>query len=127
MQRSFYISIFVAALLLLGLAFLLHYQNPKFELTPLIIGNLLLAAVSLLSFILINKGINSSNPHAFLRAKYSAMLLKFFICLGAFLGYIFWQGSDQVYQPAIFLLLGMYIVYTALEAIPLSKIARKTK
>lgn len=125
MQRSFYISILIAALFLLGLTFLLNNQNPKFELTPLIIGDLLLAAVSFLSFRMINKGINSPNPHAFLRAKYSAMLMKFFICLGAFLGYIFWIGRDQVYQPAIFLLLGMYIVYAALEAIPLSKIARK--
>lgn len=125
MQRSFFLSVFVAAIFLLGLTFFLHTQNARFELLPLIIGNLLLAAISVFSFLLIKRGINSSNGHAFLRAKYVAMLLKFFICLGALLAFIFWEGRENIYKPEVFLLLGMYVVYAALEAVPLSKMAKK--
>lgn len=124
MQRSFFLSIFLTVLILLGLTIYLHNRDTGFELMPLIIGNLLLAGISLLSFLMIKKGIKRSG-HAFLRAKYSAMLLKFFICLGALLGYIFAIGRENIYKPAIFLLLGMYVVYAALEAIPLSKMAKK--
>lgn len=125
MQRSFFNSIIIAVVFLLGLTWFLHTRDTRFELPPLIIGNLLLAGIAVASFLIIKKGIKSSNPQAFLRAKYSAMLLKFFICLGAFLGYIFGEGRDNIYKPLLFLLIGMYFVYAALEAIPLSKIAKK--
>jgi hypothetical protein len=124
MQRSFFLSIFISAVILLGLSLFLHYRDAHFDLVPLIVGNLLLAGISVLSFLMIKKGIKKSG-HAFLRAKYSAMLLKFFICLGTLLGYIFLVGRENIYKPAVFLLLGMYVVYSALEAIPLSKMAKK--
>lgn len=124
MRRSFYISLIIALLFICGLVFFLHTQNPRFALAPLMIGNIVLAGISLFSFRIICKGLDSKNGHAFLRAKYSAMLLKFFLCVVLLVGYIFWEGKAQIYKPAIFLLLGMYIVYAALEAIPLSKMAK---
>lgn len=124
MRRSFYISMAIAFLFICGLVFFLHTQNARFAIAPLMIGNVVLACISLLAFRMICKGLDSKNGHAFLRAKYSAMLLKFFLCVGLLVGYIFWEGKANIYKPAIFLLLGMYIVYAALEAIPLSKMAK---
>lgn len=124
MRRSFYISIIIALLFICGLVAFLHIQNARFALAPLLIGNFVLAGISLISFMMICKGLDSKNGHAFLRAKYLAMLLKFFLCIGLLVGYIFWAGKANIYKPAIFLLLGMYVVYSALEAIPLSKMAK---
>lgn len=125
MRRSFYLSTFVAAVLLSGLVVFLFTQNPRFDLWPLLVSNFLFAVISLLSFTLIFRGLRSNNGHSLLRAKYIAMFLKFILCLGVLLGFIFWNGIDQLYKPAIFLILGMYVVYAALEAIPLSQMAKK--
>lgn len=123
MGRSFYLSILTAAIVLTGLAYFLHVQNPAFHFWPLFIGNVLLAAISVLSFTIIRKGLKSENPNALIRAKYTGTLIKFFVGIGALLIYFFIHGRN-VYKPAIYLFLGMYIVYSALEALPLSKLAK---
>jgi hypothetical protein len=123
MGRSFYLSIFITALVLTGLAYFLHFQNPAFQFWPLFIGNLLLASISIFSFSIIRKGLKSENPNALIRAKYTGTLIKFFIGIGALLSYFLIHGR-HVYKPTIYLFLGMYIVYSALEAVPLSKLAK---
>lgn len=124
MKRSFYFSLLVAFMLLSALVYLLHGQNEQFALWPLLLGNFFFAGIFLLSFYITNRGIHQSNGYAMIRAKMVSMLLKLFLCLGVLLGFIFWSGIGNIYKPAIFLLVGMYVVYAALEAIPLAKIAK---
>lgn len=125
MKKSFLISIIVAALLLSGLIFILNHQDSRYDLLPLLIGNVLLAVLALVSYSLTQKGLAAGSGHALLRAKYTSLLLKFGVGLGAFFGYLFYVGKDNVHRPILFLFLGMYVVYAALEAVPLSKSARK--
>jgi Ca2+/Na+ antiporter len=80
--------------------------------------------VSLLSFNIIKRGIKSGNPNAFVRSKMTGTLLKFFICVAILLIYVF-LNDRQIHKPSLFLFLGMYAVYSAIEAVPLSKMARK--
>ena len=124
MKRSFVISIIVAALLLCALVYFLYHQNPDFDFVPLLIGNVALALISLFSFFTISKGLQSENNSAFIRAKYTGTLVKFFACLALLLIYIFLH-HQKVHKPSLFLFLGMYVVYSALEAIPLSRLAKK--
>jgi Kef-type K+ transport system membrane component KefB len=124
MKRSFIVSIVVAAVLLGGLAYFLHYQNPDFDLWGLLIGNVALALISIFSFYTISKGLRSENNNVFMRAKYTGTLVKFFSCLALLLLYIFLH-HQKVHKPSIFLFLGMYVVYSALEAVPLSRLAKK--
>lgn len=124
MQHKFVLSIVIVCLILSGLIYYLFTQNPAYDLPTLLIANLLLAVVSLLSFNIIKRGIDSGNANAFVRGKMTGTLIKFFVCVSAMLIYVF-LNNRQVHKPSLFLFLGMYVVYNAIEAVPLSKMARK--
>lgn len=124
MQHKFVISVITVCLLLCGLIYYLYTQNPAFDMPSLIIGNITLALVSLLSFNIIKRGIRSGNANAFVRAKMTGTMLKFFICIAILLIYIF-VNDRKIDKPSLFLFLGMYVVYSAIEAVPLSKLASK--
>ncbi|KAA5533146.1 hypothetical protein F0919_11390 [Taibaiella lutea] len=124
MQHKFVLSIVIVCLILSGLIYYLFTQNPAYDFPTLIIANLLLAVVSLLSFNIIKRGIESGNANAFVRGKMTGTLIKFFVCISALLIYVF-LNNRQVHKPSLFLFLGMYVVYNAIEAVPLSKMARK--
>lgn len=122
-QRSFIISIIITASLLAALVYYLYQTDSNYDLISLIVGDIALASISLFSFFTIVKGLKSENPNALIRAKYTGTLIKFFLCIGLLVAYIF-INNKQVHKPSLFLFLGMYVVYSVLEAIPLSKLAR---
>jgi len=124
MQHKFVITVIAVCLILSGLIYYLYSQNPAYDFASLLIGNIILALVSLLSFNIIKRGIRSGNSNAFVRSKMTGTMLKFFICIAILLIYIF-VNDRQVHKPSLFLFLGMYVVYSAIEAVPLSKMARK--
>lgn len=122
-QRSFILSIFIAIVALGGLVFFLHQTDEQYDLWALLIGDVFLGLLSIASFLIIKKGLKSDNGNAFVRAKYSSTLLKMFSSLILLLAYIFLNGR-QIHKPTLFLFLGMYVVFSALEAVPLSKLAK---
>lgn len=124
MQHKFVITIIIVFLILCGLIYYMDIQNPAYDLASLLIGNAMLATVSLLSFNIIKRGIRSNDGNAFVRAKMTGTMIKFFVCIAILLIYIF-VNNRQVHKPSLFLFLGMYIVYSAIEAVPLSKLAKK--
>lgn len=124
MQHKFVISVILVCLILSGLVYYLYSQNPAYDFTSLLIGNVTLALVSLLSFNIIKRGIRADNPNAFVRSKMTGTMLKFFICIAILLIYIFVKDR-VVHKPSLFLFLGMYAVYSAIEAVPLSRMAKK--
>ena len=86
----------------------------------LIIGNLVLFMASVLSFLVALRGLNASNPHAFVRSVYSSIMLKFFICIIAALIYIM-AFRKELNKPALFICMGLYLVYTFVEISVLTK------
>ena len=124
MQHKFVLSTVIVFLILSGLIYFLFTQNPQYDLPSLLIANALLAGVSLLSFNIIKRGIDSGNSRAFVNGKMTGTLIKFFVCISALLIYVF-SHNRQIHKPSLFLFLGMYLVYNAIEAVPLSKMARK--
>lgn len=124
MQHKFVLTIIMVCLILSGLIYYLYTQSPAYDMPSLIIGNISLALVSLLSFNIIKRGIRSGDANAFVRSKMTGTLLKFFICIAILMIYIF-VNDRKVDKPTLFIFLGMYVVYSAIEAVPLSKMARK--
>lgn len=124
MRHKFVLSIVIVFLIFSGLIYFLFTKNVAYDLPSLLIANLILACVSLLSFNIIKRGIASNNANAFVRAKMTGTMLKFFVCIAILLIYIF-LNNRQVHKPSLFLFLGMYAVYSAIESVPLSKMARK--
>jgi hypothetical protein len=90
----------------------------------LIFGNLVVFIVTAVSFFISARGLKNPNPHAFVRSVYSSFLIKFFVF--AIAAFIYIQSvKDAVNKPALFVCMGLYIVYTFLEVSVLTKLLRK--
>jgi hypothetical protein len=91
-----------------------------------IVGNLLLFAITLISFLLAQRGLNHSNPHAFVRSVYMSVMLKLFACIIAAFIYISIYKAN-LNKPALFTCMGLYLVYTFLEVSVLMKLLKQKK
>ncbi len=92
----------------------------------LILGNLVLFAVSILTFWLTWRSLKSDNTHVFVRALYTGFIVKFFaIALAAFI-YIL-LAEKNLNKPALFCMMGLYIVYSAIEVNTLLRILKQKK
>jgi Na+/H+ antiporter NhaC len=89
----------------------------------LMVGNLLLFLITLISFFIAQRGLNSPNPHAFTRAVFGSILLKLFVCIIAATVYIATYKSN-LNKPALFGCMGLYLVYTFMEVSALTKMLR---
>lgn len=106
-----------------GRAILARWQADQ---EVLIVGNVLLFVITLLSFLLAQKGLKNTNPHAFVRSVYGSMMLKFFVCLVAAFVYIF-TFRKNLNKPALFICMGLYLVYTFIEVAALTKLLKQQK
>ncbi len=115
------VFILINAFLLTGRGVLDRWEADR---DLLLIGNLVLFLITFISFYLGKKGLKSPNPHAFVRSVYTSMMLKLFACAIAAFIYIATHRSD-VNKPALFLLMGFYLVYTFIEVSILTKMLRQ--
>lgn len=92
----------------------------------LIIGNLLLVIVTLLSYLLLYRGVQSVNPHAFVRAMYLSFIIKFFVIALSAALYIL-IAKSAVNKPGIIICLFLYLVYTFIEVSVLTKMMKQKK
>src|SRR5690349_15643249 len=92
----------------------------------LIIGNAILFLITLISFSLAQRGLNSPNTHAFVRAVYGSVMIKLFLCLIAAFIYIS-TNKGNLNKPALFTCMGLYLVYTFMEVSALMKLLRGKK
>lgn len=92
----------------------------------LIIGNALLFTITLISFLLAQRGLKNPNPHAFVRAVYMSIMLKLFVCIIAAFVYISIYKSN-LNKPALFTCMALYLVYTFMEVGILLKLLKQKK
>lgn len=95
-----------------------------FSVDMLIIGNIILFGITLISFILLSRGMKASSTPAFLRSIYGSFMIKFFIVAVSVFGYAFFAKAD-LNKPGLFTLMFLYLVYTFLEIKTLMKLSRK--
>ncbi|MBD0367416.1 MAG: hypothetical protein ICV53_15115, partial [Flavisolibacter sp.] len=86
----------------------------------LIIGNILLFTITLTSIFIARKGLRQNNSYVFLRSVYGSIMLKLFLCIIAAFIYIATFRKD-LNKPALFTLMGLYLVYTFIEVSLLTK------
>ncbi len=125
MKKKFITTIITLFVLLCVVFYGLNYYLPAYSLAALIGGNTIMAVLSLINFLLVTKQINN-RPQAFVRGVYAGTFLKLLVCMFSVLGYIM-VNRASLYKPLIFVLFGIYIIYTVAETSMLSKIARETK
>ena len=90
----------------------------------LIYANLFLFFISITGFLIQQRALRSSNPQAFVRGVYLSMMVKMFVTMIVVLVYVFIYRS-QINKPSLFTAMGLYAIYTTVEVIALTKVARK--
>jgi hypothetical protein len=117
------IFIFLNAFFLLGRGWL---AKKGVDQDVLIIGNLLLFLVSLITFLITQRSLQSKNPNAFVRAMYGGFIIKFFVVAIAAFVYIM-MTKKNVNKPALFICMGLYIIYTFFEVSSLLRVLKQKK
>jgi hypothetical protein len=117
------VFILLSAFLITGKAWL---EKKGIDQEVLIIANLVLFAVSLLTFWLTFRSLKSNNTHVFVRGLYTGFILKFFaVALAAFI-YIL-VAEQKLNKPALFCAMGLYIIYSSIEVNTLLRILKQKK
>ena len=90
----------------------------------LVYGNIILFVICLISFTMGANGLQSKNNHAFFRWVYGSFMVKLFLLAGVAFIYIMTMKKN-INKPALFLCLGLYLVYTMIEVSGLMKMAKR--
>ena len=123
MKKTFTIIILVVFLLLTALFFAMRKFAPAYHFVALETANGIMAILSLSSFLIVKKQMDS-RPEAFVRGVYSASFLKLMVCMIAILVYVL-LNRTHIHKASVFVLFGIYSVYTVIETWLLSKLARE--
>jgi len=116
------VFIVITALLLIFKKWLLEKGVDR---DVLVIGNMVLFLVSQISFYITYKSLSNQNTHAFVRSVYTGFIAKFFII--AIAAFIYIVLVDKINKPALFICMGLYIIYAYLEVSALLRILKKKK
>lgn len=90
----------------------------------LIIANSLLFLTNFVAFFLQRRALQNKNPNVFVRSMMGSMMIKMVILLGAFLVYVILFGKT-VNKPAIYISLGLYVLYLAVEVMIVMKLNKQ--
>jgi len=123
MRKNFALIVLVIFAVLSAIFYGLEKYRPEFGFDVLMGGNVMMAVLSLFSFYLVAKQLGE-RPQAFVRGVYSATFLKLIVCMAAILTYAL-MNREHIHKPTLFILFGIYAVYTAIETGLLSKLARE--
>jgi hypothetical protein len=92
----------------------------------LLTGNFILFSATALSFYVSQRSLTSTNPNASVRSLYGSFMIKFFVCVAAAFVYIL-IAKKNVNKPALFICMGLYLVYTFVEVASLQKLLKQKK
>ena len=118
-----FVFVFVTVLAITGRSFL---EKQNIDRNVVIIGNLVLFAVSLAAFLMTARSFRSANPQSFVRAMYGSFMVKFFVVIIAAFVYIM-MAKKNVNKPALGVCAALYIIYMILETRALTRLLRKKK
>lgn len=90
----------------------------------LIIANSLLFLTNFAAFFLQRRALQNKNPNVFVRSMMGSMMIKMVVLLGAFLVYVILFGKT-VNKPAIYLSLGLYVLYLGVEVMIVMKLNKQ--
>lgn len=125
MKDKFYLWLVLLFCAINGLGIAYSHILEKLGIVNLVgmIGNVVLAGVSVLSYYFHRKAMKTQSNHAFIRYVYSSSLLKLVLCLIGIGLYVYFYRSHVSLATILFLML-LYIIYTILEVFNLLQIAK---
>lgn len=123
MKHLFIILTIVIFLSLAAGFYALRIYNPSYHFMALEIGNLIMALLASITYV-IKENQNSARPQAFVRGVYGSSFLKLMVCMICILLYLV-LSRPNIHKPTVFMLFGIYVVYSIMETWLLSRTARK--
>ena len=124
-MNRFIIVTGVIFVVLSGSFFAMRIYAPEYRFVALETGNVIMALLSIYSYLLVKRQMNG-NPQAFVRGVYSASFLKLMVCMVSVLAYVMINRAG-IHKPTIYVLFGIYAVYTVMETGLLSKVVKEKK
>lgn len=103
-----------------------RFENWGFDIMVLAVGNIVLFAIIFISYLMCVKALYAKNNHVFFRLVYGGFIIKLILLAGAAFIYIM-SVQKQVNKPALFLCMGLYLVYTFIEVNALMKFTKAKK
>ncbi len=125
-MRKYFIIILLTVYVVLTAGFYtLSIYAPEFDFTALFVGNSLMALLSLLAYLMVKSNLEK-RPQAFVRGVMGSSFLKLMVCMVAVLVYVL-LNKEHIHKPSVFVLFGIYAIYTVIETSLLSKLVRAQK
>ncbi len=113
-QSYLYLLLFFVLTSTVILGFKYKQYDDRVDYDVLEMGNVLLFIMSIVSNMMHMKAAQSKNPNAFVRSIQGSFLLKLFVLVSATFIYVYIAGPSRN-APAIFICMGLYVIYTVLE------------
>lgn len=123
MTRFVVIIIATCFIILLGL-FAAKSTLEGYDIPALIGADLVLAALSLLSALIMQRKMKEGRPQAFVNGVYSATLMRLMICMVGVFVYAY-LTRKHLHKPTVFVMMGFYLVYSVVETLLLSRKAKQ--
>ena len=98
----------------IGLIFYKQLKSAGIDGDVLITGNIFVFTLTIVSFYMLNRGLNAKSTFNFMSAVYGSFLMKLVIGAGAVVIYVSYAG-EQKNLPAVFASMFLYLFYTFLE------------
>ena len=127
-QFRFFLPV-VLVFILVNISFLFlqeKWEQGGIDTVFLLVGNTVIFLLTLLSFLMNTRGLVTKNNHAFVRMVYGSFIIKFIVITGALAIYLS-AGSKGLNKSAIFICMGLYLVYLFLEITALMKLSKEKK
>lgn len=122
MNRSFLITVALMETALVAGALLLG--APTFTPMVVVLGTLFITTVTILTYFFCMRTVHDENPNRFVRRVMAATMIKFFLCVvGA--GIFILSVKKSLNKPDLYLLMGIYFLFSMTEAVFLSQAARR--
>jgi hypothetical protein len=98
----------------IGLLFYKQLKTAGIDTDVLIAGNIFVFTLTIVSFYMLNRGLNAKTTFNFMSAVYGSFLMKLVVGAGAVVLYVLYAG-EQKNLPAVFASMFLYLFYTFLE------------
>jgi hypothetical protein len=123
MNNRLPIALIIVCALLTAVLLILFRQRPEYDLTALLTANGIMFILSLAAWAILKRNVGE-RPQAFVRGVYGATMLRLFVCLVGIISYAMIK-RPAVHKPTLFIMFGIYAVYTVIETMTFSQQARK--
>jgi cobalamin biosynthesis protein CobD/CbiB len=87
-------------------------------------GNIFVFALTIVSFYMLNKGLNAKTTFNFMSAVYGSFMMKLVVGAAAVVIYVLYAG-EQKNLPAVFVSMFLYLFYTFFEIKGLLELMKK--